>query len=161
MNISCKYRKNIWDEQGFLAFIDYSFCWRRLPIGERGLIVCFNKVCCVLTSSGMPSCMIEGIKRTENFFWMGKDTQQKTVTISFASREKQRSFLREKHVCKEQKGAAKCEKSVIVVSSWPFLTIKQPRWPCEKGVMMENSLENFSSERLFCKTNKCNVYSSR
>lgn len=45
----------------------------------------------------------------ENFFRMDKDTQQKSVTIYFASREKQQSFLRGNHVCKEQKWVAECE----------------------------------------------------
>ena len=63
----------------------------------------------------------------ENLFRMDKDTQQKSVKIYFASREKQQSFLKGNHVCKKQKWVAKCEKSVIVVSSWPFLTVKLPR----------------------------------
>lgn len=86
-----------------------------------------KKVCCVLTSLDRFSCTIEGREMMEYFFRMGKDTQQKTVTIYFASREKQRSFLRESHVCKEQKWVAECENSMIIVSSRLFLTVKLPR----------------------------------
>ena len=63
----------------------------------------------------------------ENFFRMDKDTQQKSVKIYFASREKQQSFLRGNRVCKEQKWVAECENSMMIVSSRLILTVKLPR----------------------------------